>query len=95
MVVALTTTYPLLAALYFSFHNYKLTKPVDWAIQLGGDSLITFNPSALTLDNYIDAFTDDRFINSVVVTAEFTFISVGLSVVIGLGIALLLQKDNL
>ncbi|MCL4249547.1 MAG: sugar ABC transporter permease [Anaerolineae bacterium] len=95
LVVALTTTYPLLAALYFSFHNYKLTRPVEWAIQLGGDSLVTFNSSALTLDNYIEAFTDDRFINSVVVTAEFTFISVGLSVVIGLAIALLLQKDNL
>lgn len=94
LIVALTTTYPLLAALYFSLHNYKLTKPVDWAIQVGGDSFVNFNFSALSLDNYIQAFTDDRFINSVVVTLEFTIVSVGLSVILGLGIALLLQKEG-
>ncbi len=94
LIVALTTTYPLLTALYFSLHNYKLTKPVDWAIQVGGDSFVNFNFSALSLDNYIQAFTDDRFINSVVVTLEFTLVSVGLSVILGLGIALLLQKEG-
>ncbi len=94
LVVALTTTYPLLTALYFSFHDYKLTKPVDWAIQVGGDSFLSFNASALSLDNYIKAFSDDRFINSVVVTFSFTVISVGLSVIMGLGIALLLQKEG-
>lgn len=94
LVVALTTTYPLLAALYFSFHDYKLTSSVNWAIEIGGDSLINFVPSALSLDNYTKAFSDDRFINSVVVTLEFTIISVAMSVVLGLAIALLLQKDG-
>lgn len=94
LVVALTTTYPLLAALYFSFHNYRLTKPVDWAIQFGGDAFVTFNASALTLDNYLQAFSDDRFINSVTVTFWFTIISVAMSVILGLGIAILLQKGT-
>lgn len=94
LVVALTTTYPLLAAFYYSFHNYRLTRPVDWALELGGDSIFKFNASALSLDNYISAFSDDRFINSVLVTFWFTIISVGLSVILGLGIALLVQKGG-
>lgn len=93
LVVALTTTYPLLAALYFSFHDYRLTKSVDWAIQISDGSL-QLNLSALTFENYLNAFTDDRFINSVVVTSWFTVISVALSVVIGLGIALLVQRGG-
>ena len=51
-----------------------------------------FDPSLLTLENYIDAFDDRRFINSLEVTFWFTVISVALSVILGLLIAMLVQR---
>lgn len=98
LLVALTTTYPLIAALYFSFHKYTLRRLPEFAIQFGsepGDPFIRFDPSLLTLDNYIRAFNDSRFINSLNVTFWFTVISVALAVVIGLGIAILVQKGGI
>ena len=46
------------------------------------------------LDNYIRAFGDRNFLNSFFVTTNFTLLSVFLSVVIGLAIALLLQRKS-
>jgi multiple sugar transport system permease protein len=82
LVVFLTTTYPLLSAFYFSLHRWQLSKPdqLHWG--------------SLTLDNYIRAFSDRGFINTVGVTVEFTVISVALSLLIGLGIALVLEKPT-
>ena len=34
LIIVLTTIYPLLAALYFSFHKYKLRTPPQFAIQI-------------------------------------------------------------
>lgn len=45
-------------------------------------------------DNYIRAFTDRNFLNSFFVTVNFTILSVALSVIIGLAIALLLQRQS-
>ncbi len=96
MLVAATTTYPLLAALFFSFHEYSLRRQPEWALRLGsaGESFFVFDPSLLTFENYIDAFGDRRFINSLNVTFWFTVLSVVLSVVIGLAIAMLVQKGG-
>ena len=97
IVIVLTTVYPLLAALYFSFHKYKLRKPPQFAIQLAseaGDPLISIDWSALSLDNYVLAFSDSRFINSLNVTFWFTVLSVALSVLIGLFIAVIVQKEG-
>ena len=97
IVIVLTTIYPLLAALYFSFHKYKLRKPPLFAIQLAseaGDPLISIDWSLLTLDNYALAFSDSRFINSLNVTFWFTVLSVALSVLIGLFIAVIVQKGG-
>jgi len=82
IVVFLTTTYPLLSAFYFSLHRWQLSKPdqLHWG--------------QLTLENYTRAFTDRGFINAVVVTLEFTFISVTLSILLALAIALVLQKES-
>jgi multiple sugar transport system permease protein len=82
LVVFLTTTGPLFTAFYFSFHRWQLSKPDQ--LQWGN----------LTLDNYTRAFSDRGFINTALVTLEFTVISVVLSVLIGLGIALVLQKES-
>ena len=97
IVIVATTVYPLLAALYFSFHKYKLRKPPEFAIQLAseaGDPLISIDWSALSLDNYVLAFSDSRFINSLNVTFWFTVLSVALSVLIGLFIAVIVQKEG-
>ena len=97
IVIVATTVYPLLAALYFSFHKYKLRKPPEFAIQLAseaGDPLISIDWSALSLDNYALAFSDSRFINSLNVTFWFTVLSVALSVLIGLFIAVIVQKEG-
>ncbi|MEM9952385.1 MAG: sugar ABC transporter permease [Chloroflexota bacterium] len=97
LIVALTTTYPLLAALYFSFHDYTLRRLPEFAIQFRSspdEPLISFDASLLTLDNYIRAFNDTRFLNSLNVTFWFTVLSVVLSVVIGLAIAVVVQKGG-
>ena len=93
-VIVLTTMYPLVAALYFSFHKYTLRKPPQLAIQFGEGGL-TIDWSLLSLNNYALAFSDSRFINSLQVTFWFTVISVGLSVIIGLFIAVIVQKGGI
>lgn len=81
LVVLATTAYPLLYAVYVSFHTWRLAQsssPGAWA----------------GLTQYRYALRDEGFRNSVVVTIEFTVLSVVLSVVIGLAIALLLQRAS-
>jgi multiple sugar transport system permease protein len=81
LVVLLTTTYPLLNALITSFRDWRLNRgplPRAW----------------VGFDNYARAFADDGFINSVVVTLIFTVLSVTLSLVLGMAIALLLHKPG-
>jgi multiple sugar transport system permease protein len=81
LVVLLTTTYPLLNALITSFRDWRLNRgplPRAW----------------VGFDNYARAFTDDGFINSVMVTLIFTVLSVTLSLVLGMAIALLLNKTG-
>ncbi len=80
-VILATTTYPLLNALLTSFRDWRLTSsptPGDW----------------IGLENYRRALSDAGFLNSAWVTLEFTVLSVVLSVVIGLGMALLLQRQG-
>lgn len=79
-LLLLTTTYPLLYALANSFRYWRLSRPGDerW----------------IGLDNYVRAFSDRNFLNSLAVTFNFTVLSVALSVLIGLAIALLLQRQS-
>ena len=97
VVVFATTIYPLLAAFYYSFQKYDLRKPPQFAVQFAsqpGDPLISIDWSLLSLRNYTLAFSDSRFINSLNVTFWFTVMSVVLSVVIGLFIAVVVQKNG-
>jgi len=81
LVVLLTTTYPLVYALMSSFR--------DWRLQRGP------RPRAwIGLDNYLRAFGDGNFQNSIVVTLIFAALSVTLSIVLGLAIGLLLNKPG-
>lgn len=81
-VLGATVVYPFLSALLLSFREWRLSKSPTPGAFVG-------------FENYLRAFGDPHFINSVVVTIEYTLISVALSMVIGLGIALLLQRPGL
>ena len=81
LVLAGTTLYPFIYAFFLSFRSWKLSRspvPGPW----------------VGFENYLRAFHDVHFWNSVVVTIKFTIVSVVLSIVIGLIIALLLQKST-
>lgn len=82
IVMAATIIYPFLAAFLLSFQEWRMSRSA--------------RPTAFVgLENYARAFADANFINSAVVTVEYTILSVALSVALGLAIALLLQKRSL
>jgi multiple sugar transport system permease protein len=81
VVLLATTTYPLVFALLTSFQDWRLNRgprPRGW----------------VGFDNYARALSDDGFRNSMVVTLIFTVLSVTLSLVLGMAIALLLNKKG-
>lgn len=82
-IVALgsTTLYPFFRALITSFRVWQLDK--------------TPTPGAFVgFENYIRVFSDPNFGNSVVITLIYTVISVALSIIIGLTIAMLLHRPG-
>lgn len=81
LVLAVTVLYPFASAFLLSFRDWQLNKSPQPTAFVG-------------LDNYTRAFGDPHFINSVVVTIQYTIISVVLSMVVGLGIALLLYRPG-
>lgn len=81
LLIAATTAYPLLFALNSSFRRWRLDRSPT------PGKFIAF-------DNYLRAFDDRFFWNSIQVTIIFTVISVLLTIVIGLGIALVLQRTS-
>ena len=81
LVVMAVTAYPLVNTFIISFREWRLDRSPRPADFVG-------------LENYIRAFDDRFFWNSVYVTITFTVISVVLSVVIGLAMALVLQKPS-
>lgn len=80
MLLALTTTYPLVYALINSFRYWVLSRP-------GQERWVG-------LENYARAFTDSDFLNSLLVSVNYTVLAVVAAVGLGLGIALLLQKAS-
>lgn len=81
LVVAVVTAYPLVNTFILSFREWRLDRSPRPAGFVG-------------FENYIRAFGDRFFWNSVYVTITFTVISVVLSVVLGLAMALILQKPS-
>jgi multiple sugar transport system permease protein len=81
MVVLVVTAFPLVNTFILSFREWRLDKSPTPGDFVG-------------LENYVRAFGDRFFWNSVWVTITFTVISVVLSVVIGLAMALILQKPG-
>ena len=81
-VLASTTLYPIVRAFITSFRVWQLDKTPTPGNFVG-------------FRNYLRAFDDPHFLNSVLVTLNYTVVSVILSVVIGLIIALVLQKRSI
>lgn len=67
---------PMLLSLYYSFTKYDILSP----------------PQFVGVKNYVDLFQDPSFVNSIIVTVLYTVISVPLGLILGLGIALLLNQ---
>ncbi|NLJ49086.1 MAG: sugar ABC transporter permease, partial [Candidatus Atribacteria bacterium] len=70
--------YPLLYSLFISFHDYLLTKP----------GIYNF----IGLANYLEALQSSFFLKSVIRTLYFAFVTVGVELFLGLGVALVLQQ---
>lgn len=71
---------PLIFSLYLSFEGWSADKPL-----FGGDFA--------GLDNYQDLLTDPAFVGSLGITFAYTAAAVAAELVVGLGIALLLNID--
>lgn len=74
--LACITAIPMVASLYLSFTDYSLLSTPRW----------------IGLDNYIQLFSDRRFIKSLEVTFRYVFISVPLQLLFALILALLLNS---
>ena len=68
--------YPLLSSLYFSFTRFEIGSTPFW----------------VGLRNYIEMFSDPRYLNSMRVTFEFAFISIPGVTIVALGLALILSQ---
>jgi multiple sugar transport system permease protein len=79
LLIALVAVYPILYAIWLSMHEYSLIRAgvSRWAAPAG-------------LGNYIDAFQEPEFVDSIVTTFVFTISSVFLETVIGLVMALIM-----
>ncbi|MFW5487108.1 MAG: carbohydrate ABC transporter permease [Desulfovibrio sp.] len=80
VIMAIVTFIPLFRTIVFSFTNAEITAldtPVKW----------------IGLENYIYALTDPDFRDALWRTFYFTFVSVGLETLLGLGVAMFLNLE--
>ncbi|BDI08080.1 carbohydrate ABC transporter permease [Sphaerotilus microaerophilus] len=80
LLVCIGILVPFFTAVGYSFQRYNLSFP-------DARGYVWF-------DNYIALFTDEAFWNTVRVSLTYTVATVGVQLLLGLGIALLLQKRN-
>ncbi len=71
---------PLLFSFYLSFLGWTASKSL-------------FGGTFVGLDNYAEIFADPTFIHSLLLTLVYTIVTVTLELLIGLGVALLLNVD--
>lgn len=81
LILAVTALYPIIFALVVSFRDWRLARSLTPGEFVG-------------FDNYLRAFGDERFHNAFIVTLKFVAISVPMSIVLGLGMALILQRQT-
>lgn len=83
VLIGVFLVFPALWTLYLGVTNWRLT------------GLAAAEPEFVGLDNYVDALTDDRFVNSLYLTAIFVFFSaIAGQMVLGFIIAWLLRKAS-
>lgn len=77
------TLYPMIYSLYLSFTDFNILEPPKWA----------------GLKNYIIMFGgnqehlgDERFVNSLIITLKYVFLSVPLKLIFALGVAVLMTN---
>lgn len=73
---AVLTLLPILASLYYSFTDYDVIHAPAW----------------VGLDNFRELFHDEQFWNSIAVTLKYTFISVPLTLLLSLLLAILINQ---
>lgn len=84
LVMLLVVLIPLLYALYLSFHKAEI-------VVVGGrGGLLT---ETVGLKNYLYFLRDSRFWYSVRVTSYFTFVSLLIEMVVGIGVALVMNEE--
>ncbi len=78
VLTILVTQIPFLLTIYYSLQSWDLAKPTS--------------PSFVGLRNYSQVFSDPVFYGAILHTIEITFFSVGIAALLGLGLALLLDR---
>ncbi len=81
LLILIGILYPFLTAIYYSFTAYALSTP---------NSLEKF----VGLRNYQRMITDHDFISSTIVTFAYAFITTGVELMLGLVVAMLLNRDT-
>ncbi|MDP5220970.1 sugar ABC transporter permease [Ruegeria sp. 2205SS24-7] len=78
LLVCIGILIPFFTAVWYSLQKYRLSQPWNRGMNWG--------------DNYLNFLTDSSFWNTLQVSLTYAFLTVGLELLLGLGIALLLQK---
>ena len=81
ILILATTIYPLIRSFWISLHTWDLKKSAEMGPFIG-------------FENYIRAFSDSQFWNSVVITLIFTGLTVLITIVLSIGVSLLLSKEK-
>jgi multiple sugar transport system permease protein len=81
LLVCIGILIPFFTAVWYSLQRYNLALP--------------FTRGFIWLDNYKDFVSDPGFWNTVQVSLLYTFLTVGLELLLGLGIAMLLRRPTL
>ena len=71
--------FPIIYTFALGFHSWRMSTKIPW--------------KWIGLENYIDMFSDDRFMEAVGRTFHFTVIALTIEVILGMVIALYLDRD--
>ena len=78
LLVCIGILIPFGTAVYYSLQRFRMSQPWNRGMNWG--------------ENYLNFFSDPDFWNTLQVSLTYAFLTVGLELLLGLGIALLLQK---
>jgi multiple sugar transport system permease protein len=81
LLVCIGILIPFFTAVWYSLQRYNLALP--------------FTRAFIWFDNYKEFLSDARFWNTVQVSLLYTFLTVGIELLLGLGIAMLLRRPTL